>query len=97
MTTEVVVTDHAIERFRARIGSTLTDDQLRIGISELVRPAASVRARRYTYEGVTFCIHYRNALAVVKTIYEGVLPASYKRIKVPRGRVAQHVSAEEWQ
>lgn len=83
MQDRVHVSDHALERYRERIGSPLSDEDLRMALATLLRPPAVLRARRYKLHGVTFCFKHRDGRSTVTTVYEGD-ESFLARMRAPR-------------
>jgi len=93
--TDLYVSEHAVERYRERIGSALGVDELREVIANLLRPAAALGATRYAIAGVTFCFCQSRAGCAVTTVYEGTLPHQL-RGKVPRSELSRKECHRRW-
>lgn len=83
--TDLHVTDHAVERYRERIGTALGVHELRAKLAELLRPATEIGVKRCTIGGVTFCFQWGDGICAVTTVYQGTLP----RRRAPRSEASR--------
>ena len=67
--TDLYVSEHAVSRYRERVGSALEAAEIRKALARLLRPAAVLGATRYTLAGVTFCLKRSGESCTVTTIY----------------------------
>ena len=85
--TDLYVSEHAVQRYRARTGTARPASEIRDALARMLRAVAETGAVRYTTNGVTFCFKQRGASVAVTTAYTAATRPRMR--KVPRSDVSR--------